>query len=144
MTASIVEPIFEPRVIAHATSSVIILLNAMVITIALKALEECIRAVIITPITTLRRIENAPQLCIVPINESLDASKLKTSERPLSPMNKSPKPITASPMFLQRKSFNKVKKKPNPKIGIANAEILKLKPKRETIQAVIVVPIFAP
>ena len=45
---------------------------------------------------------------------------------------------------LDLESFNKVIKKPIPKIGIAKAEILKLKPKSETIQAVIVVPILAP
>ena len=62
----------------------------------------------------------------------------------LRPRNKSPKPIKAWPMFLFRLRFVSVRKKPAPKIGSANEEILKLKPKIETIQAVIVVPMLAP
>ena len=59
-------------------------------------------------------------------------------------MNKSAKPIIASPRFLNRSFFDIVMKNPVPKSGIAKAEILKLKPNIETIHAVTVVPMFAP
>ena len=52
--------------------------------------------------------------------------------------------IIASPIFCALSFFSAVSKKPNPKIGIANVAILKLKPNNATIHAVIVVPIFAP
>ena len=142
--ASTVDPIFEPRVIAQAVSQVTILLKARVITMAVKALDECIKAVITTPVITLKKIDQIPQLCIVPIKESFEASKLNTSESPLNPIKSRPNPITASPIFLLLESFINVIKKPRPKIGIAKVEILKLKPNKETIQAVIVVPILAP
>ena len=50
----------------------------------------------------------------------------------------------ASAQFLYIPFLKIERKYPNPKTGIANAEILKLNPKIETIHAVIVVPIFAP
>ena len=142
--ASIVEPILLPNVIAQAVSHVIIPLNAIVITMALKAEDECIKAVITIPTKTAIKIEKNPQLCILERNVKFSASKVNTSESPLRPRKSNPKPMIASPIFLDLESFIKVKKKPRPKIGSANVEILKLNPNKETIHAVIVVPIFAP
>ena len=76
--------------------------------------------------------------------ESCSGLKERESLSMLRPKNKRPKPIRAWPMFLLRLRFVSVRKNPAPKIGIAKAAILKLKPKIETIQAVIVVPMLAP
>ena len=143
-TASIVEPMLLPSVIAADTSQVMMLLNAIVITIAENALDECISAVTRMPITKPIRIEITPRFCTSARNFKSDGSNENVSESPLNPIKRRPNPIMASPMFLQFESFNIVRKNPIPNIGIAKLEILKLKPNSETIHAVIVVPIFAP
>ena len=64
-----------------------------------------------------------------------------------NPKNKRANPIKTSPKFVKFVLLIfliKTHKYPIPKIGMASFEILKEKPKRVTIHAVIVVPIFAP
>ena len=59
-------------------------------------------------------------------------------------INKSAKPIKQSEKLWILNFLKYFKMKPKPNRGIAAASTLKEKPKRETIQAVTVVPIFAP
>ena len=68
----------------------------------------------------------------------------KVSPSKSKPKNKSPKPKNNSEKFFKPNLFIDFKKNPIPTSGIANAEILNEKPKNETIQAVTVVPMFAP
>ena len=58
--------------------------------------------------------------------------------------NRRPKPMMASPIFCFFNLFMLVRKNPIPKRGMAKVDILKLNPKKATIQAVMVVPILAP
>ena len=113
--------------------------------IAVEALDECNKTVTIIPAKTPKKILKNPFPVRFDKNPMLSGSTVGiTLERKSSPRNNIPKPIKASPKLCFFNFLKKVMKNPIPKTGMAKAEILKLKPKSATIQAVIVVPMFAP
>lgn len=117
----------------------------MVRIIAVAALDECIRMVMARPANIPIAILSSPLLVREERNVILSALTVGIiDESKSSPRKSRPKPIRASPMDSFLIFFIEVKIKPSPNNGTAKADILNLKPKKETIQAVIVVPILAP
>ena len=101
--------------------------------------------VITSPATTPKKTLNAPLFWKFARKDTLSALISGIMEESISsPKNKRPNPIKASPMASFFSLFTEISRKPIPNIGIAKAEMSNLNPKRETIQAVMVVPIFAP
>ena len=94
----------------------------------------------ITPIITPRK----PKFVISFIKLTDCGFNDKVFPNKSRPRNNNPKPRIISPKSFILYLFRDLAKKPNPIRGIAKADILNEKPKKETIQAVTVVPIFAP
>ena len=119
--------------------------DCMVRIIAVAALEEWIIIVIIIPAIMPRKMLKAPLFVKFVRKDTLSAlSAGMILESMSSPRNKSPNPINASPIDSFLIFLYETSKKPTPNMGTAKAEILNLKPNRDTIHAVMVVPIFAP
>ena len=100
--------------------------------IAVEALDECNKTVIIIPAKTPKKILKNPFPVRFDKNPMLSGSTVGiTLERKSSPRNNIPKPINMSPKFFNGLFFIFFTKKPAPIKGIAKAEILNEKPKRE-------------
>ena len=96
ITASTVEPILLPRTIAALSSQLKLPLAAIVRTIAVMAELEWIRAVIMAPISTPKKIPPIPQLFIAVKSLAAAGPSSRLSLRSPSPINKRANPIKHS------------------------------------------------
>ncbi|MHB9293657.1 hypothetical protein Holit_02784 [Hollandina sp. SP2] len=116
----------------------------MVSMIAVEALEEWVITVIIRPRPVPIKVETTPCWETAPINERASGlSRGIDLVRKSRPRNRIPNPKNTSPSILCFHLHVRITK-PRPTAGRANTEILKVKPTREMIHPVIVVPILAP
>ena len=145
--AVIVVPMFSPRTIAHAIGNGIHPMLSMIRVIAIVADEDWRMRVSTVP--TPRKISTEPNPCPdhCLTNSSTSGVCLRSGTDSFmneSPRKRSENPTISSPMFLCWFFLELEKRNPSNISGTARMEISALNPRRDTIQAVIVVPMLAP
>ena len=147
MFAVMVVPIFSPRTIAAAISNCIQPIFSIIRVRATVALEDCSTRVSMVPRARKRSTEPKPCPDQVWMNPRTSGWALRSGTDSFirdKPRNRRLNPIMNSLMLRNLSFFERLITKPRAISGTARAETSALNPKMEMIQAVIVVPIFAP
>ena len=147
MFAVMVVPIFSPKIIAAERSKSIQPLAAIVIVIATATLEDCTIIVNSTPNIRNKSTDKNPIFEYRWSHSSATDSGFMSGTEDFKksrPISRRPRPTNNSPVlrhpgFLQNDIIT-----PNPTSGSASDESSSLKPRAAIIQAVVVVPRFAP
>ena len=147
MLAVMVVPMFSPKTIAAPISNGIQPSLSIMSVIAIVALEDWSTRVRIVPKRTKIRMLPKPQLVQLAMNDRTSGVLLRSGTEDFikdSPRKSREKPMMNSPMLWYLSFLNCIRTKPSRKRGMESAAMSNLKPSREMIQAVTVVPILAP